>query len=624
MVKVMLRLPGARASGAVNARGRSLAGAARVAGVAAILAACSDGARSTDWIVQMPAGVSAVRAVTVQVRTGSCTGAVVFETSVTVSGTTPMGGGMPPVLAKGTYYLSASATSADCTVVASGCASVALPVDSGPVTLALTAASGPSLCGPGTTCDGNGRCVGVGVDMGPDTDMGRPDIPELDLGPLDMCVGEGTPCMAAGGGMGTCRASRCCLGCWDGTACRGGNTNDACGARGAMCAMCSGSQTCTSAMCVSGPPPAPGIFSLGTLNSFLVLPDGRWYGAGDDMFVQRGQPRMAVTPEGSFEPFTGTLAVQEIASATTTTCAIERGTNNLHCWGTNAYGSLGIGMAAVVNRPMPTRVGSDRWRTVSAGPEHFCGITTAGALLCWGRNAEGRAGTGTMTNVLSPAPVMGGGTWTAVSGGDQFTCAIRTDGALFCWGGNDAGQLGLGSTMGSLTPQRVGSQTWKSLSAGVTHVCAIRSDDTLWCWGDHTTGRLGIDGLTADVTAPMQVPTPSGGVAWAAVAAGQFHTCGLVRLSTSATTFDLYCWGSNVRGQCGVGEGFSQVNTPTRVSAGWRSVSTGWEHTCGVQDDGAGGSSYLCWGDNEAAALGIGTTLRESRYDPTPIMPATL
>jgi alpha-tubulin suppressor-like RCC1 family protein len=571
----------------------------------------------------MPRGLEGVRAVTAQVRTGSCEGPVTFETTVTVDALgNAMGGAMPTVLPQGTYYFSATATGADCAVLASGCVAVALPVSSGPVTVTLTAMSGPSICGRGTMCDGNGRCVGTGVDMGPEVDMGRPDVPELevDLGMLDTCMGEGTPC---GGGGGTCRMGRCCVGCWDGAVCRGGNTSAACGTGGATCSTCMGSDTCAGGRCVPPPPPEPATFSLGTLNSFLLFPDGRWYGAGDDMFKQRGQPREMVVPEGSFEPYTGAIRLRAIASATTTTCGIEADTPSLYCWGTNAYGTLGIGMAGVVERPMLTRVGSDRWRTVSAGSEHVCGILVSGQLLCWGRNTEGRLGNGTTSNASSPTVVSGGGTWTAVSAGDEFTCAIRSDGTLYCWGGNDKGQLGLGRPEGATTPQRVGSQTWKSLSAGVTHVCAIHSDDTLWCWGEHTNGRLGIEGVSDDVRVPTRVPTPAGASAWVAVAAGQYHTCALVRVAPTDRTFDLYCWGSNVRGQAALGEAVTQANTPTRVSAGWHSIAAGWEHTCGVQDDG-GRATYLCWGDNEAAALGIGTTLRENRYEPTPVMPRDL
>jgi hypothetical protein len=61
-------------------------------------------------------------------------------------------------------------------------------------------------------------------------------------------VDDGTACGDPDAGLGTCHASACCLGCWDGNSCQNGEATTACGALGANCAMCGGGE-CLSSFC---------------------------------------------------------------------------------------------------------------------------------------------------------------------------------------------------------------------------------------------------------------------------------------------------------------------------------------------------------------------------------------
>jgi alpha-tubulin suppressor-like RCC1 family protein len=55
----------------------------------------------------------------------------------------------------------------------------------------------------------------------------------------------------------------------------------------------------------------------------------------------------------------------------------------------------------------------------------------------------------------TPVPIAGTLTFRAVSVGREFACAIASDGAAYCWGRNAFGQLGNGSVILSDTPTAV-------------------------------------------------------------------------------------------------------------------------------------------------------------------------
>lgn len=95
---------------------------------------------------------------------------------------------------------------------------------------------------------------------------------------------------------------------------------------------------------------------------------------------------------------------------------------------------------------------------ISVSRSHACAVRRAGAVVCWGANSSGQLGDGTTTSSATPLtvrdlldadllPVRLGG-----SVGIGHSCARRVTGDVVCWGGNGFGQLGDGTMTDRLTP----------------------------------------------------------------------------------------------------------------------------------------------------------------------------
>jgi hypothetical protein len=200
--------------------------------------------------------------------------------------------------------------------------------------------------------------------------------------------------------------------------------------------------------------------------------------------------------------------------------------------------------------------------------------------------------------------------------GADHACARKTTGTLWCWGGNGKGQLGIGNNQNRNTPTQVSFLSGvKTIAAGSRNTCAYATGgptgEGTYCWGDNASGQLGIgpsdESSTKSLPAKVTSTTPLGTVSQIALGAGS--SCAL------NTANQLFCWGSNNRGQLGRPASSSPVRSPALVQlAGVRQVAAGYEFTCAAMTTGR----VQCWGYNLNQALGRGPNVSSGFTTPTP------
>src|SRR5262249_10257021 len=108
-----------------------------------------------------------------------------------------------------------------------------------------------------------------------------------------------------------------------------------------------------------------------------------------------------------------------------------------------------------VSSPVPVAVIGMSSGTVAIAPgaAHTCAVTSAGGVKCWGQDAFGALGQGTMNKDSSvPLDVGGVSSAVAVGSGLWFSCVATAAGKAKCWGHNEHGQLGNNTTVSSSVP----------------------------------------------------------------------------------------------------------------------------------------------------------------------------
>jgi alpha-tubulin suppressor-like RCC1 family protein len=200
----------------------------------------------------------------------------------------------------------------------------------------------------------------------------------------------------------------------------------------------------------------------------------------------------------------------------------------------------------------------------------------------------------------------------------------------YCWGSSANGQLGTGAAYACYytifpcsidTPMLVTpSLHFTQISAGYQHTCAVTDDGTGYCWGDNRNGELGdpsvpiqCEGFPSAAACVRDIPNViPGGLKFAQLAAGAYHTCGIT------TAGKAYCWGlvtadwdinafalgnAAYSGAAGTQRG-SRVPLPVTGGLTFREITVSNGVSCGLTVS----NEAVCWGDNNYGNLGVGGT----------------
>jgi alpha-tubulin suppressor-like RCC1 family protein len=260
-------------------------------------------------------------------------------------------------------------------------------------------------------------------------------------------------------------------------------------------------------------------------------------------------------------------------------------------------------------------------KSVTVGGTFTCGLSTADVAYCWGDNSSGQLGDGSLTPSTIPVPVVGGPAFASVSSGGLTSCGLTLIGDAYCWGSNGLGQIGDGTVQDAHAPTPAASSlSLAFIVAGGGTVCGLTAAQAAYCWGPSSFGGVGAPVTELCAFNAGQVPCSTqplavtGGMQFASVVPGTFHTCGLTLAGAA------YCWGFNFTGQLGTTTselcgGSPCSTTPLAVDGGLRftTIALGDHFTCGIATD----TYAYCWGANSAGRLGDNT--ETSRSSPTPV-----
>lgn len=279
-----------------------------------------------------------------------------------------------------------------------------------------------------------------------------------------------------------------------------------------------------------------------------------------------------------------TTVFSAVAAGGAHTCALSR-EGDAYCWGGNQFGEAGAPDAARLR--IPTRVaGVPRLATLAAGVWRTCGVSVAGDIVCWGRDPS----------PSSTRPSLGAA-YRSVSVSQTHVCATTTDDRVLCWGSDRSGALGSGA----------GNRAFASVRVAAGQSCGVTPDGDAYCWGDNRFGQMGNGGLDEHRAHPTPEPV-AGGHKWRVVSAGRAHACGITRDGR------ILCWGSAVADEDARAAGWSVCPGNARVvcsavprsvgadSVRFAEVDAGGSHTCGLSTTG----DVYCWGSNVWGQLGIG------------------
>jgi len=157
-----------------------------------------------------------------------------------------------------------------------------------------------------------------------------------------------------------------------------------------------------------------------------------------------------------------------------------------------------------------------------------------------------------------------------VAGADHSMARSR-DGSVYSWGRGSFGQLGIGRFPLAVSPSRIEFPIQTKISAiscGANHSLAISFGGNLYTWGSNRLGQLGL-AHTEDRFKPMIVEALQG-TKVVAIAGGGDHSGALAEIPSKSssgrvTQKQCYLWGSNTKGQLGLGVNDKLFAVPHKI-----------------------------------------------------------
>ncbi|XP_047141184.2 probable E3 ubiquitin-protein ligase HERC1 isoform X1 [Hydra vulgaris] len=252
----------------------------------------------------------------------------------------------------------------------------------------------------------------------------------------------------------------------------------------------------------------------------------------------------------------------------------------VYSWGDGEFGKLGHGNVATQKLPKVIRgVFKNQIITfISAGSRHSAAITKDGDLYTWGEGEHGRLGHGDSSIQRVPTLVRSIDAASQVAAGCSHTVVLSKDEmTVWTFGAGDNGKLGHGNTKMEYYPKIVVALKGiriKKIAAGTQCSIALTWTGFIYVWGCGPC--LGVGAADAVHLLPKIVESLRD-VHIVDISLGDCHCLAL------SADHEVYSWGNNNMGQCGLGHCFTPVSLPTKVLAldgiKIEQISTGTSHS---------------------------------------------
>ncbi|XP_052749366.1 probable E3 ubiquitin-protein ligase HERC4 isoform X2 [Galleria mellonella] len=190
-----------------------------------------------------------------------------------------------------------------------------------------------------------------------------------------------------------------------------------------------------------------------------------------------------------------------------------------------------------------------------------------------------------------------------IAAGEFFVLYLTNQGHLYSCGSNEAGQLGrhTDSNEGRMPDLVEKLKEYKilSIACGLQHSLALNEWGIPYSWGCNSMGQLGVvdtDSISHNVPCVVKKLATKNVVQ---VACGSYHSMALTNNG------DLYAWGANSYGQCGLGNVTNKEMKPQQITSllgvPIALIACGSNHTFVLSKSGA----VYGWGKNSHGQLGL-------------------
>jgi len=204
--------------------------------------------------------------------------------------------------------------------------------------------------------------------------------------------------------------------------------------------------------------------------------------------------------------------IVQIAGGADHMLALAR-SGQVYAWGVNADDALalpkkGTGYSSpVVDPPLTALTDGTSTAVEIAGGSDFAAMLVNRTAYTWGNNGEGQCGCGSAASIVaSPVRVEQPVDFTSISSGggngsDGIDVALGVNGHAYCWGDDADGECGQGSLAPTRVPTLVpGLPSLTQASAGGQWSCYLDAAGSVWTAGYHEGGTTVREQFTSGIS----------------------------------------------------------------------------------------------------------------------------